>query len=70
MFGLQNTKLKSRNRLIQYIIIMHLETADGELIVLCSGDEDDKIIENLYLDDDLNMHASQKGNFYYSSKYL
>ena len=47
--------------------MIHLETADGELIVLCSGDEDDKIIENLYLDDSLNMHPNQKGNNYDSS---
>ena len=63
-------KLKSRNRLIQYIIIIHLETADGKLIVLCSGDEDDKIMENLCLDDDLDVRTSQKGNIYDYSKYL
>ena len=50
--------------------MIHLETADGELIVLCSGDEDDKIIENLCLDDDLQMNASQKGNFHDSFQYL
>jgi len=50
--------------------MIHLETADGELIVLCSGDEDDKIIENICLDDSLTMHASQKGNIYDSSQCL
>ena len=54
---------------ISYIIVIHLETVDGELIVLCSGDEDDKIIENLCLDDYLNVDTSQKGNIYDSSKY-